>query len=77
MTMWMDLESVIQSKASQKESTCHILTQTYMESRKRVQINLSAGRNREGTRGHRGGGEGGMNWEGSIDVCSAMCKTDS
>ena len=60
VVMWMDLELVIQSKASQKEreSKCHILTQIYMESRKRVQINLFAGRNREGTCGHRGGREG-------------------
>ena len=68
--MWMDLELVIQSKASQKEreSKCHILTQIYMESRKRVQINLFAGRNREQMHGLQWGeGEGGMNWEIGID----------
>ena len=46
VAMWMDLQSVIQSKPSQRENTCHVLTETYMGSRKRVQINLFAGRHR-------------------------------
>ena len=44
--MRMDLETVIQSEVSQKEKTkYHILTHTYiyMQSRKMVLINLSAG----------------------------------
>ena len=44
--MWMNLESVIQSEASQKgKNKCNILTYIwiYMESRIMVQMNLSAG----------------------------------
>ena len=42
---WMSLESVIQSELSQKEKNkYHILMHRYMESRKRVLINLLAWR---------------------------------
>ena len=35
--MWVDLETVIQSEASQKEKNkCHILKRIYVESRKMV-----------------------------------------
>ena len=40
---WMDLETVIQSEASEKEKKkYHILTYIYTESRKMVQMNLFA-----------------------------------
>ena len=78
VAMWMDLQSVIQSKPSQREreNTCHVLTQTYMGSRKRVQINLFAGRHRRDmwTRGEE---KGGMNWESGVDICSTTCKRGS
>ena len=62
ITMWMDLESVIQSEASQKErkkKTNIIHLCVYLESRKVVQMNLFAGqeercRCREQLCGHRG-----------------------
>ena len=41
---WMDLETVIQNEVSQKEKNkYHILTHTYMEFRRMVQMNLFPG----------------------------------
>ena len=41
---WMNIETIIQSKVSQKEKDkYHILTHIYMESRKMVLMHLSAG----------------------------------
>ena len=41
---WMDLETVIQNEVSQKEENkYHILTHTYMEFRRMVQMNLFPG----------------------------------
>ena len=41
---WMDLETVIQNEVSQKEKNkYHILTHTYMEFRRMVQMNVFPG----------------------------------
>ena len=61
---WMNLEPIIQSEVNQKEkNNYHILIHIYMESRKMVLMNLSAGqqwrcRLRKQTCGHRAGRRG-------------------
>ena len=43
-SMWMDLESVLQSEVGQKEKNkYHILVHIYIEYRKMVQMNLLSG----------------------------------
>ena len=71
---WVDLESLIQNKVSQKEKNKHH-TLTYTESREVVLMNLSAGQ--EERHGHREGavdtvgeGEEGTNWGNGIGICT-------
>ena len=83
--MWMDLETVIQSKVSQKEKNKYRISMRICEPRKMVQMNRFAGqkqqhRCREQTYGHQGGkvvgGSGGggvMNWEIGIDMYALIC----
>jgi len=76
---WMNLKPVIQSKVSQKEKNrFYIFIYIYMETRKKVLMNLFAGqeyrcRHREQTVDTVGEGEGGTNWESSIDIYT-VCK---
>ena len=73
VVMWMNLESIIQSKVSQKEQQI-LYVKADMESRKVVHVNLFAGegwkcRYRELKCGHREGeGKSGKNCERSIDT---------
>ena len=65
---WRNLEPVIQSEVSQKEKIkYHILTHTYIESRKMVLTNLFTGKEwkrrcGEETCGHRRGGREWDEW---------------
>ena len=75
----MNLESVIQSKASQKEKNKY--EQRYMESRKMVVMNLLAGkeercRHRERAVDTGWEGEGGQP-ESGPDIHSTVCSTES
>ena len=50
----------------------------YVESRKMIQMNLFAGQEQKGRHGeqmcgHRGAGEGGMNWEIRFDINTLLC----
>ena len=90
VVMWMNLESIIQSKVSQKEQYI-LYVKADMESRKMVQVNLFAGQGwtciyRELKCGHREGqGKSGTNCERSIDTHThthththrAMCEIAS
>ena len=77
--MWMALESAIHSKVSQKEQNKYcILTQLRGiqktgpdEPISKAGIEMQTQRNRHVD--PEGEGEGGMNWESSIDICTLPC----
>ena len=75
----MDLESVIQSEASQKEKNkYYILTYIYVESRKLVLVTYFQGKKRDTNvdNGHADierRREAGMNWEIKINIYTLPC----
>ena len=73
---WMNLEPIIQSKVSQKEKNKYRI---YMESRKRVRMNLFVGQQwKHGQRGQTcGHGEWNKWREQRGHMYISVCKTDS
>ena len=77
--MWMDLESVIHNKVSQKEQNKYcILTHIFGiwksgpdEPISKAGIEMQTQRNRHVA--PEGEGEGGMNWEHSVDIHTLPC----
>ena len=80
---WMNLQHIIQSEVSQKVKNKYVYSCIYVESRKKVLMNLSTGqqwrcRHREQTCGHSGGRRG-WNWiKSSVETYSLpYVKLDS
>ena len=74
----MNLESVVQSGVSQKQKNkCHVLMHKYGIKKNGAAGPIFLGRNRDtevenGLVDTRGEGEGGTNWESSIDIYTLL-----
>ena len=85
--IWVSFNEVDEPRAyytewSKWESEKQIYQHIYMKSRKMVLVNPFAGqrwrhRHRKQTCGHSGGGEGGTDWENSMETWITVCRVDS
>ena len=80
--MWMNLEPAIEWSKSEREKQIPYINACIWNLEKWYWWTYLQGRNKDadlenGIVDAAGEGDSGMNWEGSADIYTTMCKTDS